>query len=781
MTTAPQRALTLTGGLLLSLGAVYADTFHDPSSTAWKFRYGQTSSGYSDAWNDYKAAGYLPIDIETDVLDGNTRYAGVWQKNEDNRGWASWRNLTNDEFKERWEEYKNLGYRPLDQDVAVVNGNVRYSLIMVENKENLAWKSYRNLSSAEFSEKFVLNKDDYLPIDVNAIEVNGAMRYSIIWIENVGNKSWKLWRDLSPDDYGDRFQQYKDWARVSDIDPYRRNGTLNYAAVWVENEPGRAWAAVRQMSATDLRNRWKQYHDRGMRVTDIEAYPTANGGVQYSALFRENALRYDWSGRGLAQNLLKDFVNDNSAPGVSAAIICKGRVVFRAGAGFADAEKDLWAHGGSIHRSGSLAKSVTAVLGYEMQDAGLIDLGDTTTSIVPGLSSQHDHTVLQLLQNTGCIGGYSDIPGDQNDDQTQYDSALQVLEEKEDGIFSTNAAVLDGCTPGDSYTYSTIGYTHAAAAMEVEGDDSFDVLLKGRVADPLGLSTLRAETRTSPDSSGDLVKLYDKAVGGYEPVTNAEFENNSWKWGGGGIESSPVDMALLGDALLGNLLFPKALRDEMWTGTDANAGYAAGWNVNAKNNATVITKRGRQQAGLAHIRIDLNEEITVVAMTNGSYTSDEGSIISTLTSDLMNLAKRYCDPSVEPDRDGDGISDKWEEKFAGTLGKLSDKQDADRDGRSDRAEFEAGTNPLDAASAFRLWIKPQRRSLTINWTCVPDREYTLLQSRTLKDGDWVPVRAMSGLVGSRTGTMSLEVPLVAGQPRMFWKVEARARTTTSVR
>ena len=100
------------------------------------------------------------------------------------------------------------------------------------------------------------------------------MRYSIIWLENKDNVGWKLLRNMTPDGYGEQFQLNRSWARVADLECYRRNGQLTYAAIWEENQPGRGWAALREMSAQQLSNAWKKFHDQGMRVIDIEVCPT---------------------------------------------------------------------------------------------------------------------------------------------------------------------------------------------------------------------------------------------------------------------------------------------------------------------------------------------------------------------------------------------------------------------------------------------------------------------------------------------------------------------------
>ena len=53
----------------------------------------------------------MVIDLEVDVIDGAYRVGAVFRPNPDGRGWASLRNLSHDEFHERWTDYRDRGYR----------------------------------------------------------------------------------------------------------------------------------------------------------------------------------------------------------------------------------------------------------------------------------------------------------------------------------------------------------------------------------------------------------------------------------------------------------------------------------------------------------------------------------------------------------------------------------------------------------------------------------------------------------------------------------------------
>lgn len=630
---------------LMFTGPLLAADIHDPTSVGWAFRTGLTDKAYASAWKSYKNSGYLPIDIDTFQAKG-PRYSGVWQKNTDGRKWVSFRNLTSKKFGEHWKTYSSKGYRPIDQDMDIVGGKLRYSLVMVENKEGLKWSSNRNLSSAQFSKNFDAKKKTHKPVDIDAVEANGKMLYSVIWVENKAREDWAELRDMTPKIYGQKFKAFKDKGfRVAELDCYTRKGKLTYAAIWEKNKPGRGWGASRGMTSIELRNKWRRLSDQGMRVIDIEQCPAANGkGMRYAAVWRENGDRLDWPGRKDAEQRLTEFIGNARAPGVSAAIISNGKIIFRGGRGFADAEKEIRAHGGSIYRIASLAKSVTGALGFAMQNAGVVNLNDRTDSIVTDLGSSHRHTVLDLLQNNGCIGNYDDVPVDEAGDKTQYTSAQSVLTDKLDGLLASNDATYSPCTPGNNNKYSTHGYTIAAAALEVKGKEIFPMLLQRYITSGKNttLRTMRVETRSGPDSDGELVKLYEKkSGGGFRPVTATEFVNDSWKWAGGGLQASPVDYARFGNALLRNRYFPASVRGQMWSGSSANSGYGAGWNLTfaADGSLISVSKRGRQQASLAHIRIDLVNDIVVVAMTNGTYNSTEGAMITQLTNNLQTLAR----------------------------------------------------------------------------------------------------------------------------------------------
>jgi hypothetical protein len=80
------------------------------------------------------------------------------------------------------------------------------------------------------------------------------------------------------------------------------------------------------------------------------------------------------------------------------------------------------------------------------------------------------------------------------------------------------------------------------------------------------------------------------------------------------------------------------------------------------------------------------------------------------------------------DSDGDGLSDPWEQHYAGGLTNLWAGGDWDGDGSLDEQEMRAGTDPADAASVLRLVaadVQPDGAGVIVQWASEPGRVYSL--------------------------------------------------------
>ncbi len=128
--------------------------------------------------------------------------------------------------------------------------------------------------------------------------------------------------------------------------------------------------------------------------------------------------------------------------------------------------------------------------------------------------------------------------------------------------------------------------------------------------------------------------------------------------------------------------------------------------------------------------------------------------------------------SVNDDADGDGLPAAWE-----TANGLSDANandadlDNDGDGQTNREEYAAGTNPNNAASAFRIsLVALGGGGIQVSIPTMAGHHYTLIGSETLEENSWTEYgRALPD--ADATTTWTIPAP-ASPPPNFFFKVVA---------
>jgi CubicO group peptidase (beta-lactamase class C family) len=459
----------------------------DPYSVGWASVRNMKSDQFSQYFSEKSRDGYMVIDIEVDEIDGVQRVGAVWQKNADDRGWAELRNLTDSQFHEAWTSYKDQGYRLIDQEAYTLGGRLLYAGVWVENKEDLGWASLRNLTSEEFTEQFNRYRNlGYMMIDVEAYQGADSMLYAAVWVDNVENLKWIELRNLTSAQFSEKFEEYRQEYRMIDVESYRSGGVQYYAGIWVENSSKRFWAEWRDMTAKQFGDRWLILRDAGYRLIDYEVYPT-QAGWRYAGIWRQNSMRPTWDFKESVNNLVENYKEDNNIPGMSVAIYREGKLVYLRGVGQADVDDNIIAHSRTIYRTASVAKGVAGVLGILLSEKNLLDLEAPSSNYIPGLPAIHTHTAGQTLTNRSGIGHYDEHPSIGG----SYSTALQAVQD----IWNTPLFA----SPGSAYKYSTHAYTYLGAIAEGAVGGSITTIFNNHLRVPFNLNTLRPEDRSVPN------------------------------------------------------------------------------------------------------------------------------------------------------------------------------------------------------------------------------------------------------------------------------------------
>jgi len=126
------------------------------------------------------------------------------------------------------------------------------------------------------------------------------------------------------------------------------------------------------------------------------------------------------------------------------------------------------------------------------------------------------------------------------------------------------------------------------------------------------------------------------------------------------------------------------------------------------------------------------------------------------------------------DTDHNGLDDTWETLYFGhLLGAPGAALDADADGLSNQAEYQAGTNPTDSKSYLRILAAstaPGNDSFQLTFASVPGRAYDLQSAAALASPVWSDTQ--TNLVASG-GETTLVVPSSIHVSTAFFRLRLR--------
>jgi CubicO group peptidase (beta-lactamase class C family) len=563
--------------LLTSLASPLLSQARSPNLD-WKSNRDLTSSQFSERFKQYSDQGYRITDVDAYPTSSGLRYAMIWVKNTDRRGWAEHRDMTSEAYNKKWAEYKAKNYRPIDIEMYKNNGKWYYAGIWVENKERLSWKSNRNLTGKVYGEQFLVRKKaGFRLIDVEVTDTPQGPRYAAIWVQNKDKTQWAQLRNMSRTSYqAEVNKRSADNFRIVDFECYTISGQERYAAIWVKNKTGQATITRSGRNEVSFANYWRQYRDEGYRLIDFERYNTPKGS-RYAGVWVENSDRFRWKHKKAVNRVVEDYLKNNNFKAISAVVMEGDKVRYQRGFGWADENAGKKAHGRSVYNLASVSKVVGSTLAAKIDREGRLadrtpislDLTKLTRDYISLPGSGHTHTLEQLTAHLGCIEHYQNPRAEPSGHFATAQAASDALK---------NRATVSGCTVGTQYNYSTHAFTHLGAVLEKVTKRNISQLVEEEISQRYNLPSLRSMYRNRT-----LRKNYERV----SPYTNAgvefSYSNISWKVLGGGLEVDMVDLAKFARGVRKGTIVSPATRDYIWTkvAPSSNSNNGIGWGINS--------------------------------------------------------------------------------------------------------------------------------------------------------------------------------------------------------
>lgn len=292
-------------------------------------------------------------------------------------------------------------------------------------------------------------------------------------------------------------------------------------------------------------------------------------------------------------------------PGISISIGTSDKILWAEGFGLADIENQVPVTVTSKFRLGSVSKSMTSLAVGKLIEESKLDVDAPIAKYqVAFPEKKYPITARQLATHTAGVRHYGENDGL---------NCLRLYKTVEDGfaIFSADSLLFQ---PGTAYSYSTFGYSLLSGVIEHASLTPFLTYLQTSVFTPLGM------TYSGADYSDQIiphrVRFYEIREG---KIINAEQCDNSYKWAGGGLLSTPSDLVIMGSGLLNYTFLKKETVRLLFTpqllANGSNTNYGFGWRIGTDEKGRKIIHHGGSINGGRTFMMIFPDNDLVIAIT----------------------------------------------------------------------------------------------------------------------------------------------------------------------
>ncbi len=319
---------------------------------------------------------------------------------------------------------------------------------------------------------------------------------------------------------------------------------------------------------------------------------------------------------GFSQALAAD-VEADGVGGITAALARDGEVLWAEGFGWADPEAGIPAVRETIYRTGSISKSVTAVLLAILAEDGALALETPLAQLVPEIVGFQeipegaDPTLRQVASHTA---GFAREPG-------LSGAATGPIELWTDQILRSIPTTRYRTPPGTEYSYSNIGFGILGFGLERAASAPFMEQVEARIFDPAGMN---GSTFVIGDTlASRLARGHANGPNGIDVEQPArEHAGRGYKVPNGGVYSTVDDLARFAAGVMGRgdvSFFGDEMRAEVLavqTPEDPGSGYGLGFSISAADGRVLAGHGGSVAGYTAFLLFEPATGLTVILLRN---------------------------------------------------------------------------------------------------------------------------------------------------------------------
>ncbi len=273
------------------------------------------------------------------------------------------------------------------------------------------------------------------------------------------------------------------------------------------------------------------------------------------------------------ERLLLEKMAEERIPGLSAAIVVDGHMVWSNGYGTADLENCVPATATTAYRVASIGKPMTATAVMQLVEQGQIDLDVPVQRYCPAFPEKRwPVTTRHLLGHTSGIRHYGG-PNEEAElfNTIRYEDVIAPLD-----IFKDDSLLFE---PGTAQQYTSFGYNVLGCVVVGASGQDFRTYMREHVFEPAGMASTRDD---------DPAAIILRRAEGYLMTEEGELRNAramdmSSKLPAGGFISTAEDLAHFAIAVMDHRLVVSETFEQMITPVRLRDGemvaYGLGWGL----------------------------------------------------------------------------------------------------------------------------------------------------------------------------------------------------------
>jgi D-alanyl-D-alanine carboxypeptidase len=316
---------------------------------------------------------------------------------------------------------------------------------------------------------------------------------------------------------------------------------------------------------------------------------------------------------------IKTEMQKRHIPGLSLAVVRRGKPVLIKGYGVANVEWSTPAAKDTVYPLHSMTKLFTGMAVMMLVEAGKLSLDDKIRKLLPELPSAWSE-----INVRHCLSETSGLPEILNNRPVLTRLLEQGFPERPDARAELLQRVAEDpmkVSPGEQWSYNQTAYILLQLVIEKVTGQSCATFVAERILQPLGMKATRFRHYAAINPlvfTFDIVKDWAPSyLWENNALKRIDFLKPAWWDAGAGLCSTAGDLAVWAAALSNDKLLKPSSREQLWTPIQLNSGktygYGLGW--------AVADYRGHRRAGwgggnsswLSHFPDD---QLTVVALTN---------------------------------------------------------------------------------------------------------------------------------------------------------------------